>query len=400
MIKGFQILDSRGNPTIMTVVKSKQGIGIASVPSGASTGIHEAYELRDHRKSYRGMSVLKAINNINNKINNALKGYNVEEQAKIDYTMIELDGTENKRRLGANAILSVSMAVARCAANEKGIELYEYLGGYNNMPTPLLNIINGGKHAGNKMKIQECMIIPDTKSFSEDIRIATEIYHTLKEVIEKKYGKSAINVGDEGGFAPPISKVEEAFELVLKAVEELGYSKKVGLGIDAAASEFYKNNRYYLTNRGIGKEKLLDYYKELVSKYPLWSIEDPFEQEDFETTAQLRKELKDKVQIVGDDLFTTNSKRIEIGIEKGSCNALLLKLNQIGTLTEAKKAMVLARNNGMKIVVSHRSGETCDDFISDLAVGWGAEEIKAGAPARGERVSKYNRLMIIEQTIM
>ncbi len=396
LIKSFYILDSRGNPTLTTIVKSEKGTGVASVPSGASTGAYEAYELRDNKKAYHGKGVLKAVSNVNNIIAKKLIGMNVFKQEKIDYTMKELDGTINKKNLGANAILSVSLAIARCAAEERGQELFEYLGGFQGFPTPLLNVINGGKHAGNNMRIQECLIIPNSKTFQSDMRIGSEVYHELKSIISKKFGVTGTNVGDEGGFAPPINNIEEAFKLVMKAVNNLGYSKKVGLGIDAAASEFYNKGKYIIKGKKLSKMELLEYYKHLTKKYPLWSIEDPFEENDFETTGLLHKALKG-VQIVGDDLLATNVKRLEKAISMKSCNALLLKVNQIGTLTEAKKACVLAQKNKMNVVVSHRSGETCDNFISDLSLGWACTQLKAGAPCRGERTSKYNRLLILEQ---
>jgi len=397
LIRSFQILDSRGNPTIMTLVRTDNNVGVASVPSGASTGSHEAFELRDKGRNFHGLGVNKAVKNVNTVINNKLKGMNVFEQEKIDYAMKELDGTKNKKRLGANAILSVSMACARCAANEKGVQLFEYLGGFHGFPTPLLNVINGGKHAGNSIAIQECMIIPDAKSFNDEIRIASEVYHELKGVILKKYGKTAVNVGDEGGFAPPVNDVEEAFRLVLKAVDNLGYGKKVSLGIDAASTEFYKKGKYDINGKKLGKAELLDYYKSLVKKYPLISIEDPFYEDDFKTTALLNKELRGKVQVVGDDLLVTSAERLHKSIGLKACSALLLKINQAGTITEANKACRTAQKAGMNVVVSHRSGETCDDFISDLCLGWHCNQIKAGAPCRGERVSKYNRLLILEQ---
>jgi enolase len=397
LVKSFYILDSRGNPTLLTIVKTNKSTGVASVPSGASTGSYEAHELRDKKKAFHGKGVSKAIKNINTIIAKKIKGMKVFNQEKIDYKMIELDATQNKKRLGANAMLSVSMAVARCAAEEKGIELFEYLGGFKGFPTPQLNVINGGVHAGNNMAVQECLIMSNTNSFEKDMRIASEVYHELKKVLTKKYGKSAINVGDEGGFAPPINNIEDAFKLVLKSVNNLGYKKQVRLGIDAAASEFYKKGKYEINRKKLSNSKLLDYYKHLCKKYPLMSIEDPFHEDDFETTAQLNKELKGKVQIVGDDLLATNVERINKAVGLNACNALLLKLNQVGTLTEAKKACNLAQKNGWNVIVSHRSGETCDNFIADLTLGWGCNQIKAGAPCRGERTSKYNRLLLLGQ---
>lgn len=397
LVKGYYILDSRGNPTILTIVKTDKSMGFASVPSGASTGKFEAYELRDNNKPFHGMGVKKAIKNVNTIIAKKLQGMKVTNQEKIDYAMIEADGTKNKKKLGANAILSASLATARCAANEKGVELFEYLGGFRGFPTPQFNIINGGRHAGNDMSIQECLVMVKSNSFKKDVRAGSEVYHELKKVLLKKYGKNAINVGDEGGFAPPIKSVEEAFKLIIKAAKNLGYEKKVKLGIDAAASEFYKKKKYKINNKKMKPSELLEYYKTLTKKYPLKSIEDPFNEEDYKTTAQLNKELKGKVQIVGDDLLVTNSERINKAIGLKACNALLLKVNQIGTLTEAKKACNTAQKADWNVIVSHRSGETCDNFISDLTLGWGCNQIKSGAPCRGERTSKYNRLLLLEQ---
>ncbi|VVB76312.1 Enolase [Candidatus Tiddalikarchaeum anstoanum] len=396
-VNGFWILDSRGNPTITTIVKTKESIGVASVPSGASKGEFEAVELRDNAKAFNGKGVMNAIRNINTVISKELLNMDVTEQELIDSAMISLDGTPNKSKLGANAILSVSMAAARCAASFKNQELYRYLGGMKGFPTPLMNVINGGKHAGNNLNVQECMIIPDTPSFETDIQAASEIYQSLKKIIEKKYGKNATNVGDEGGFAPPITDIEDAFSMVLNAIEENGYGKEVKLGMDVAASEFFSDNYYNFQGKNLRSDQLSDYYIALSKKYPLVSIEDPFEQNDFESFAVLNKALRGKVQIVGDDLLVTNVERLKKSIQENSCSALLLKVNQIGTLTEAKKAAVLAHKNNMNVIMSHRSGETCDDFIADLCLGWGCEQLKAGAPARGERVSKYNRLLMLEQ---
>ncbi len=395
-IKSCWIIDSRGNPTIVTLIKTPVSMGVAAVPSGASTGSYEAVELRDNENYFDGKGVKKAVKNVNTIIKDRLLGEDVRNQSRIDYEMIELDGTTNKSNLGANAILSVSMAIARCAAMSKGLELYEYLGSYNKPPTPLMNVINGGVHAGNDLSIQETMIIPESNNFRKNIRMCCEVYQELKKQIIKKYGKLAVSVGDEGGFVPPIKSINESFELVLKAVKELGYENRISLGIDSAANEFYKNKKYFLEEKKFSSKELLDFYKSLCKKYPLKSIEDPFHENDFENTARLTQELKN-VQIVGDDLFTTNTKRLYTGIKNNAGNALLLKLNQVGTITEAKQAMMLAKDNGYKVIVSHRSGDTCDSFISDLCVGWDCSQIKSGAPCRGERTSKYNRLLMIEE---
>lgn len=396
-VHSFWILDSRSNPTILTVVKTKNNTGVASSPSGASVGKYEAVELRDNTAAFHGMGVSKAINNINTFISKRIVGLDVCDQEDIDSAMVELDGTPNKSRLGANAILSVSLAAARCAAAEKNEELYKYLGGFKGFPTPMLNIINGRKHAGNDLDVQECLIIPNTDSFESDMVASSEIYYELKKLIEKKYGKAATTVGDEGGFSPPISDVEEALNLIADSVKRCGYEKEVGLGIDVAASDLYKDASYLMHKKRMKSDELIDYYSGIVKKYPVWSIEDPFEQDDFKSFSKLNRLFKGKVQIVGDDLLVTSLERLKTAVKEGSCNALILKPNQVGTLTEAKRAAQYAHRSGLNVIVSHRSGETCDDFIADLCLGWGCEEIKAGAPARGERVSKYNRLLMIEQ---
>lgn len=399
-IKAREILDSRGNPTIEVDVITKHSMGRAAVPSGASTGIHEALELRDGTKRFLGKGVQKAVRNVEKKIQPLLKGKEVSEQKKLDTLMIKKDGTNNKSKLGANAILGVSLASARVTADEKNWELFKYLGELSKnklrMPRPFFNIINGGKHAGNKLAFQEFMIAPKARSFKESLRIGSEVYHVLKKVIEKKYGKEAINVGDEGGFVPPLKKAEEALELLKTAIKKAGYTGKVEIAMDAAASEFYKRGYYHL-HKKMSKEKLLKYYLQLIKKYPIISIEDPFEQEDFQSFAELRK--KTKIQIVGDDLTVTNIGRIEEAVKEKSCNCLLLKVNQIGTLSEALEAVDLAYKNRWKVMVSHRSGETEDTFIADLAVGIGCGMIKSGAPCRGERTAKYNRLLRIEEVL-
>ncbi len=407
-IKAREVLDSRGNPTVEVDVITESGnMGRAAVPSGASTGRYEALELRDGGKRYHGKGVLKAVKNVNEIIAPALKGLDVRSQEEIDKKMIELDGTPNKSKLGANAILAVSLATARAAANILKIPLYKYLSKNKDellLPVPLMNIINGGKHAGNKLNIQEFMIIPHSgKTFKETLRIGVEIYHTLKRILEKKYGKSAINVGDEGGYAPPMEQTTEALEALIKSIEEAGYTprKEVSLGLDAAASEFYdeEHGKYYLDQRSLTVDELIEYYTQLVETYSIISIEDPFQEEDFETFAEFTKKLGNKVQIVGDDLFVTNTGRLEKGIQVGAANALLLKVNQIGTLTEALEAAKTAFRHDYAVIVSHRSGETEDPFIADLAVALCTGQIKTGAPARSDRTSKYNQLLRIEEEL-
>lgn len=407
-IKAREILDSRGNPTVEVDVITEGGdMGRAAVPSGASTGRYEALELRDGGRRYHGKGVLKAVRNINEIIAPALKGLDVRSQEEIDKKMVELDGTFNKSKLGANAILAVSLAAARTAANALKTPLYMYLSRNRDellLPVPLMNIINGGKHAGNKLDIQEFMIIPHGgKTFKETLRIGVEIYHTLKRILEKKYGKNAINIGDEGGYAPPMEQTTEALETLIKSIEEAGYvpKKEVSLGLDAAASEFYDevHKKYHLDQRSLTVDELIEYYTQLVETYPIASIEDPFQEEGFEIFAEFTKKLGNKLQIVGDDLFVTNRKRLEKGIQMGAANALLLKVNQIGTLTEALEAAKTAFQHNYAVIVSHRSGETEDPFIADLAVALCTGQIKAGAPARSDRTSKYNQLLRIEEEL-
>jgi len=403
-IQAREILDSRGNPTIEATVFTENSSAMASVPSGASTGSHEAWELRDGDKRFLGKGVKKAIKNIEKKIAPLLSGVDCTRQREIDTLMIEKDGTENKAKLGANAILAVSLACAKAAANEQGKYLYEYInelpqvGMEMKMPRPFMNIINGGKHADNKLSFQEFMIVPKGKNFSENIEIASEIYHKLQKELEKKFGKGSTNVGDEGGFAPlKLNKATQALDILMKTIRDLGYVRKCDLAIDAAASEFYKGGKYQVDGKKMSKEQLLNYYLSLLKKYPLISIEDPFQQNDFESFAKLKQ--KAGTQIVGDDLTVTNQERITAAIREDSCNCLLLKVNQIGTLTEALDAAKLARENGWQVMVSHRSGETEDTFIADLAVGLGCGQLKAGAPCRGERTAKYNQLLRIEEVI-
>ena len=402
-IKAREILDSRGNPTIEATVFTDNALGVAAVPSGASTGVHEAWEIRDGGKRYGGRGVQKAVQNVEKKIASLLQGMDVTRQREIDSLMIEKDGTKQKARLGTNAFLAVSLACTRAAAAEEGKELYEYinlLAAVNrdlSIPRPFMNIINGGKHADNHLSFQEFMIVPKFNSIARNVQAASEVYHVLKKLIFTKYGAGSTNVGDEGGFAPKIKKTEEALTILVRAITAAGYKGKCNLALDCAASEFFVRNRYHVDGKKMTKEQLLEYYLKLLKKYPIISIEDPFEQEDFASFSSLRE--KTTIQIVGDDLTVTNPERIQKAINKKSCTCLLLKVNQIGTLTEALDAARLASDNGWKIMVSHRSGETEDTFIADLAVGLGCGMIKAGAPCRGERTAKYNQLLRIEERL-
>lgn len=404
-ISSREILDSRGNPTVSATVTLDSGVkASAAVPSGASTGQYEALELRDGKDDrYHGQGVLKAVKNIVETIQPALIGKRADEQSEIDNIMLKLDGTETKSKLGANAILAVSMACARAAAIERGLPLYRHLrevagfGPLPLMPVPLMNIINGGRHADWATDIQEYMILPvGAASFSDGLRMGSEIYQSLKKIIVKR-GDLAV-VGDEGGFVPKSETNETPFELILEAIKDSGYEagKDVVLGIDAAASEWYKNGQYHLKKDGLKEvPKLIEWYKDLAKKYSLVSIEDPFGDDDWQAFSQLTKELGG-TQIIGDDLYVTNKNRLERGIQEKATNAILIKPNQIGTLTETFETINLAQKNNLKVIISHRSGETPDDFIADLVVACGAGQIKTGAPARGERVAKYNRLLEIE----
>jgi len=401
-----EILDSRGNPTIEVDVYTPVAMGRAAVPSGASTGIHEALELRDGGKRYYGKGVKRAVENVNKIIAPELLGMDVTLQRDIDMFMLELDGSENKSNLGANAILGVSLAVAKAAANALGIPLYRYLGGANAyvLPVPMSNVINGGAHAGNDLDFQEFMIMPvGAKSFREAIQMVSETYHTLKKILMDKYGKLAVNVGDEGGFAPPMKEVTEPLDALVKAIEETGYKAgdEIAFALDVASSEFYEKekNVYVVGGKEYTREGLIDLYKDLVSTYPIASIEDPVQEEDFEGFAMVTKELGKKIQLVGDDIFVTNVTRLKKGIEMGAGNALLLKVNQIGTLSEAIDAAYLAFRAGYGVVVSHRSGETEDSIIADIAVALNAGQIKTGAPARSDRNAKYNQLLRIEEEL-
>lgn len=400
-IHAREILDSRGNPTVEVDVFTENGFGRASVPSGASTGKNEALELRDKDKRYLGKGVKIAVNNVNTDIKKVLLGRDVRSQKEIDRIMIELDGTPNKSKLGANAILGASLAVAHAAADSRGFSLYRYLGGTNAsmLPVPTMNVINGGKHAGNELAIQEFMLQPKgTKTYSEALRMGAETYHILGAMLAKKYGKSSINVGYEGGYAPPLKNTKDALDALVNAIGEAGYDKKITIGLDAAASEFHKNGLYNVDGKTYSSDDLIDFYSELVKTYPIRSIEDPFHEEAFEDFAELTKKLKDTI-IVGDDLFVTNVKRLEKGIKMNAANALLLKVNQIGTLSEAFEAARLAQKNKYTVIVSHRSAETEDTSIADISVALGAELIKTGAPARSERNAKYNQLLRIEEEL-
>jgi enolase len=402
-----EILDSRGNPTVQVEVTTNSGFGRFSVPSGASKGRLEALELRDgDRQRYGGLGVRKAVENVNLTLGPKIIGFDSRDQEKTDDTITRLDGTENKSRLGANALLGVSVAVARAAADSAKVPLYRILLKNRRplLPLPMLNIINGGKHAGNNLSFQEFMVLPaGFKSFTEALRCGSEIYHALRSRLEAKYGKTAINVGDEGGFAPPISNVEEALGQINDAVDEAGYSagQNVVLGVDAAADSFFdeKSERYSVDGKKLESSQLLDLYIDLSERFPLKSVEDPFHDEDFNNFVRITEQLGSKTQIVGDDLFVTNIKRVEEGIRSHSANALLVKVNQIGTLTETFEAVEKARAANFGLIVSHRSGETEDSTIADLSVGLASGQIKAGAPARGERTCKYNRLLQIEEEL-
>ena len=422
-----QILDSRGNPTLDTRLTAGEITARASVPSGASTGEHEAVELRDHEAQYLGKSVLTAATHVNDAIHKLLNGDNVFEQRKLDYRMIQLDGTDNKSKLGANSILSVSLAAARTASDVLNVPLYRYIGGCNanRMPVPMMNILNGGVHAKNHLDFQEFMIMPvGADSFHDALRIGSEIYHTLKELLSKDGLSTA--VGDEGGFAPDLPDAYAVFDYLTRAVEDAGYTpgKDVVFAMDAAASELYSPDSgcYYFPGESALKkdsqptadaampdtqsisinrttDEMINYYADLCDRYPLVSIEDGLDENDWDGWIELTKRIVDRVQLVGDDLFVTNPARIAEGIKKKAANAVLIKVNQIGSLTEALDAIELAHRNGYRTIISHRSGETEDTFIADLAVGTGSGQIKTGAPCRSERVAKYNRLLEIEEEL-
>lgn len=397
-VSALEILDSRGNPTVKARVTLISGaVGEASVPSGASTGIHEAHELRDgDKKRYGGRGVSAAIRNVNDIIRPAIIGMDATEQSEIDEKMIALDGTENKSRLGANAILAVSLAVARATAVSLGKPLYRYLGKCDSLPTPMFNVLNGGAHASNNIDIQEFMVVPHGLSYTEALRAGAEIYHTLGRILKKRGLSTA--VGDEGGYAPDLASDEDAIELICLAISECQYStSQVGIAIDVASSEWYEDGEYLLPKRGraMNADRLIEYYKELTDKYPIISIEDGLAEDDFDGWKRLTEAIGQRVMLVGDDLFVTNEKRLSQGISLGVANTILIKPNQIGSLTETMRVIDLAKENGYKYIISHRSGDTDDTSIADIAVASGAGFIKSGAPCRAERVAKYNRLLEI-----
>jgi len=407
-IHARQILDSRGNPTVEVEVITSEGfVGRAAVPSGASTGVHEAVELRDGDKTqFMGKGVTKAVENVNTIINDELKGFYVDDQVAIDNALIQLDGTENKSNLGANAMLGVSLAAARAAATEYGLPLYKYIGGVNanTLPIPMMNILNGGQHADNKIDIQEFMIMPvGAPSFSEALRMGTEVFHHLKAVLKSK-GHST-NVGDEGGFAPNLSSNEEAIEVVIEAIEKAGYKagQDIYIALDAAASEFYNKEKkiyhFESTNQDLTSSELVKYWQTWSEKYPILSIEDGLDEDDWNGWAELTKTIGNKVQLVGDDLFVTNVKRLARGIKEKSANSILIKVNQIGTLTETIEAVKMATENSMTSIISHRSGETEDTTIADLAVALNTGLIKTGSASRSDRIAKYNQLLRIEEAL-
>ena len=404
-IKGREILDSRGNPTVEVDVILDNGImGRASVPSGASTGEREMLELRDKEDRYNGLGVLKAVSNVNDIIRPALIGFDTDKQKELDYKLIELDGTPNKSKLGANAILGVSMAYLKACANNANIPLYKYAmeiyqGRHLNLPVPMMNILNGGAHADNNLDFQEFMIIPRASTIKERIRIGSEVFHSLKKVLKEK--GLATSVGDEGGFAPNINSNNEAFDLIIEGITRAGYKAGVDvfLGIDVAASEFYKDGKYCFEGKELTTEELILYYKDLINKYPIISIEDPVDENDWEGFALLTKEIGDRIQLVGDDLFTTNKEYLQKGIDMKAGNAILLKVNQIGTITETIETIELAKANGYKTIISHRSGETEDTTIAHLAVGFDLGQIKTGSMSRTDRICKYNELIRIEEEL-
>jgi enolase len=402
MVDARSILDSRGNPTVEVDVYTESVMGRAAVPSGASTGKHEAIELRDKGKAFGGKGVEKAVQNVTKKIGPKLIGMDVRDQRLIDELMIELDGTANKSKLGANAILGCSLAVARTAAYELELPLYQYIGGSNSyyLPVPSMNVINGGEHAGNELDIQEHMILPiGANSFRQAVQMCAEVYHALGNLLKKKYGPGAVNVGDEGGYAPPLVDPEEPFKLIVKAIEDCGYKGKIKMGFDAAASEFYEKGRYHVGGKVYHSGELVGFYKDLIKKFPIISAEDPFAEDDWKGFVEFTQEVGDKIQVVGDDLFVTNPKRLQKGIDMGACNSLLLKVNQIGSLSESIDAAQLAFRNGYSVMVSHRSGETEDDFIADLTVALNTGQLKSGAPCRTDRAVKYNQLLRIEEEL-
>lgn len=423
-IKAREILDSRGMPTLETEIETKAGVFHASVPSGASIGKCEAREVRDREERYQGMGVRRAIRNINEIISPKLKGKDVTEQKEIDEIMIELDGVEDKSNLGANAILGVSMAACRAGAEIKNFFLWKYIekilnlksqiSNLGDMPAPCFLMVEGGLHAGGELDVQEFMIIPEFKNFKENLETGVKIYQKLKNILKEKFGGSAINVGYEGGFTPLCKKTRQVLDLIMQAIKETGCQNKIKIGLDCATSETYEagSRKYSLDGEKFSSKELLEFYQKLIKEYPILSLEDAFSQDDWQAWEKINSKFSaeggfssggksqiSNLLIVGDDLTVTNPKRIKQAKEKQACNAIIIKPNQIGTITETIEAVKLAKEFGWKIIVSHRSGETCDDFIADLAVGVGADFVKFGAPARGERVAKYNRLLKIEEEL-
>lgn len=409
LLRGREIFDSRGNPTVGVSLATNNGVFIDFVPSGASRGKNEAIELRDGGKRYKGRGVLKAVNNINKIIAPKLIGKDPINQKEIDGLMIKLDGTKNKSKLGANAILAVSMAVCRAGAKAENMSLFKYiaqLAGNSSpliLPKPCFNIINGGAHSKNNLDVQEFMIVPQENNFSKNLKIAKEIYREIKKIIKKEYGKSGVKLGDEGGFSPPLKTTEETIILILAAIRNLGYSKKIKIILDVAASQFFKRGRYKMDRKNFSNKELVKYYLGLTQKYPILGLEDPFSENDLKGWRMLSSKFQtssSKFLIIGDDLTVTNPERIKLAYKKKACNGIIIKTNQIGTVSETIEAVKLAKTYGWKIIVSHRSGETLDDFIADLAVGVGAGYIKSGAPFLKERMAKYNRLVRIERGLI
>ena len=399
---GREILDSRGNPTVEVDVVLENGVlGRAAVPSGASTGEREALELRDGGNRYMGKGVLKAVQNVNGPLRDLVIGMDASNQKALDYAMIELDGTPTKSKFGANAILGISMAAMKASAIAMGVPLYKYVGEGTVLPVPMMNIINGGAHADNKLDFQEFMIIPQRDTFKERLRVGAEVFHNLKKVLNEK--GLATGVGDEGGFAPDLQSNSEGFELIVEAIKRAGYEpgKDVCLGIDVAASEFYKDGKYELVGEGrsLTTDELIVFYEELVNKYPIISIEDPVDENDWDGFRKITERIGDRIQLVGDDLFVTNKACLQMGIDNHAGNAILLKVNQIGTITETLETIDLARANGYKTIISHRSGETEDTTIADLAVGLNLGQIKTGSASRTDRICKYNQLLRIEEEL-
>jgi enolase 1/2/3 len=403
-VRARQILDSRGNPTIEVEVQLESGVvGRAAVPSGASTGQFEAVELRDgDERAYGGKSVLKAVHNVDTEIAKAVTGLDADDQRALDAALIELDGTKNKSRLGANAILGCSLAVAKAGATHAGVSLYKWIGGIGAhvLPVPMMNVVNGGAHAQNSIDLQEFMVVPaGAESFAEAVRIGSEVFHSLKNVLHER--GLATGVGDEGGFAPDLESSDAAVEAILEAAERVGHRDRVGIALDPASTEFYKDGGYHLDGEGriLSADEMVDFYGTLADRYPLVSVEDGLAEEEWGAWKTLTQRLGDRLQLVGDDLFVTNVERLQRGIDEGVGNAILVKVNQIGTLTETLEAIELARSHGYASVISHRSGETEDTTIADLAVATGTGQIKTGAPSRTDRVAKYNQLLRIEEEL-